>query len=284
MKKSKSVTYLYPDKTKSAYMKVYQERTSQVTAFYFTKENITIVSEQDFSNNYCVYFLFDDSADIQTRVYVGQSVNGINRISEHSKTKDFWSYAIMFVTDNNSFDKLSIDYLEYYYINKIKKSQLYTLENTDLRNKEPNISQYDRPNLENFIEQITFLLSCEGIVLDKKTNISKSTKYYFPSNKHHAKLYVDDGRFVLAKGSILKRPPESSKNWKDKQHFSKINNLIDNYISDGKANEIDGNIITTVDLMFKAPSAAANIVTGQSENGWIFFKGLNELRNPKKSE
>jgi len=282
VRKSKSVTYLYPDKSKSAYMKVYQERTSQVTAFYFTKDNISLVNEQDYSNNYCVYFLFDDSDDIQTKVYVGQSVNGINRISEHSKTKEFWSYAIMFVTDNNSFDKLTIDYLEYHYINKFKKSQLYTLENADPRSKEPNISQYDRPNLDNFIDQITFLLSCEGIVLDKKSNISKSTKYYYPSNKHKAKLFVDDGKFVLSKGSELKRPPESSKKWKDKQHYYKINNLIDSYISDGKAFEQDGKITTSVDLFFKAPSPVANIVTGQSENGWIFFKGLNELRKSDK--
>lgn len=279
---SKSVTYLYPLKEKAAFLKVYQERTSQITAFYFTKDYINVVKVQKYSDNYSVYFLFDDSDGEQSKVYVGQSVNGINRISEHSKTKSFWSYAIMFVTDNSSFDKLSIDYLEYHFINKIKYSNQYTLENSDLRTKEPNVSLYNLPNLRSFIEQIEFLLSCEGIVLDIENKKREHPKYYFPSTKYKAKLYVKDGKFILSKGSELRRPPVSSQQWKDKQHFSKMNDVIDDYIRNGKVLEKDSTLITLTDLAFKAPSPAANLVTGQSENGWTFFKELNQLRIGKK--
>jgi hypothetical protein len=51
--------------------------------------------------------------------------------------------AILFVTDNNSFDKLSIDYLEYDFIQKFKASSCVLL-NKDLR---PNVSVYDFPNV-----------------------------------------------------------------------------------------------------------------------------------------
>jgi hypothetical protein len=38
-------------------------------------------------------------------------------------------------------------------------------------------------------------------------------------------------------------------------------------------------IIVLKDIPFDSPSTAANIVSGGSENGWVFFKGLNEIRN-----
>lgn len=44
----------------------------------------------------------------------------------HDKSKTFWSFCIMFVTDNNSFDAMTIDYIEYSFINKLKKIAVHT--------------------------------------------------------------------------------------------------------------------------------------------------------------
>jgi hypothetical protein len=38
-------------------------------------------------------------------------------------------------------------------------------------------------------------------------------------------------------------------------------------------------LITQVNIAFKSPSAPADLITGLSENGWKFFKDLDELRN-----
>lgn len=50
-------------------------------------------------------------------------------------------------------------------------------------------------------------------------------------------------------------------------------------IANEKVKEIDGNLITQVNIAFKSPSAPADLITGLSENSWKFFKGLDELRN-----
>lgn len=273
----KTITYLYPDAANALNLKMYQDRTNQIKAFYFTRESYKKVYELPCSTNYAIYFLFNYSED-ENLVYVGQSVNGIQRIEEHVKRKDFWSYAILFVTDNNSFDKLSIDYLEYEFIQRFKRSS-YVLTNRDLRVNKPNISIYDLPNLDSFINQMEFLLSAEGINIDEQEDANELIKYYYPPSKHNAKLFVKDGRFILTAGSEIKRPPMSTKEWKDKNHFIRGNNVIDSYLENEKLKEIDGKYITRVNLAFNSPSAPADLITGLSENGWKFFKGLEELRS-----
>ncbi|QUH31136.1 GIY-YIG nuclease family protein [Vallitalea guaymasensis] len=52
----------------------------------------------------------------------------------------------MFVTDNNSFDKLTIDYLEYKFIEKFKQSS-FSLTNKDMKEKKPIISVFDEARL-----------------------------------------------------------------------------------------------------------------------------------------
>jgi hypothetical protein len=273
----KTITYLFPVAINAANIKMYQDRTNQIKAFYFTRESYKQVYDLPNSTNYAIYFLFNDSED-ENLVYIGQSVNGIQRIEGHVKAKEFWSYAILFVTDNNSFDKLTIDYLEYEFIQKFKKSS-YVLTNRDLRPNKPNVSVYDIPNLKAFIGQIEFLLSAEGIDIDEQEKVDGSVRYYYPSKKHNAKLFVKDGKFVLVAGSEIRRPPESTKEWKDKRHFIRGNEVIDNYIDNEKVKDVDGKLITQVNLAFKSPSAPADLITGLSENGWRFFKGLDELRS-----
>lgn len=272
----KTITYLYPDFNNAANLKMYQDRTNQIKGFYFTRESYKRVEDLPSAKNYAIYFLFNDS-EYEEKVYIGQSVNGVKRIENHIKEKDFWTYAIMFVTDNNSFDKLAIDYLEYEFINMFKKSS-YVLTNKDLRPNKPNISVYDMPNLRTFISQIEFLLSAEGIDIDEGKKVKLQIQYYYPPSKYNARLFVKEGKFILEAGSEIKRPSETSKEWKDKRHYSRKNEIIDGYIENEKVYVKDGKLFTAVNIAFKSPSAPADLTTGGSENGWTFFKGLDEIR------
>ena len=64
--------------------------------------------------------MFNQSEDSKS-VYVGQSINGIERIRNHKSNKGFWSECILFTTNNNNFTKSTIDYLEYKFIETEKK-------------------------------------------------------------------------------------------------------------------------------------------------------------------
>jgi len=92
-------------------------------------------------------------------------------------------------------------------------------------------------------------------------------------------LFVHEGKFVLAAGSEIKRPPESTKQWKDSRRYERGNEIIDSYLENEKVKEIDGKLITQMNIAFKSPSAPADLITGLSEHGWKFFKGLDQIRN-----
>ena len=277
----KTVTYLYPDTDKAAHLKVFQDRTTQIKAFYFTRDSVKTVEKLESATNYSVYFLFDKSGDNDlTTVYVGQSKNGASRMESHRQNKQFWSYCIMFVTDNNSFDAMTIDYMEYHYIKKLKKSSQYLLDNRDMRTSEPVISIYDRPIIMSYIEQIDFLLRAEGVEFSEEY-LPPTVKYYSPaSKKYSAKLFVQDGKFILAAGSIIVRPIESSKEWSDDgRFFNRNNRIIDKWLVEEKISVEGQSFRANVNLSFDSPSMAGSFVTGRSTNGWGFFKGLDELRN-----
>ena len=51
-----------------------------------------------------------------------------------------------------------------------------------------------------------------------------------------------------------------------------------NLLKDKKVADRGDYYETLVNLTFKSPSNAACLVSGASENGWLFFAGLDELR------
>lgn len=274
------VTYLYPEHENASSLKVFQDRTNQIKAFYFTRDYIKKVEKLESGTNYAVYFLFDKTEDGEmTKVYVGQSKNGAYRMQSHDNNKMFWSFCLMFVTDNNSFDTLTIDYMEYYFIRKLEKSGRYSLENKAMRNIEPNVSIYDKPTVAAYIAQIEFLLNAEGINFEEEKSDAR-TKFYFPkSSKHNAKIFVKDGKFILAEGSIISNPIESSKGWNDKGKFyERYNNYIIEFLNDRKIESYGENYKTLINLTFTSPSGVASLISGYAENGWKFFNGIEELR------
>lgn len=275
------ITYLYPEHINASSLKVFQDRTNQIKAFYFTRDYIKKVENLESGTNYAVYFLFDvtDEGEM-TKVYVGQSKNGAYRMQSHDNNKMFWSFCIMFVTDNNSFDTMIIDYMEYYFIRKLETSGRYLLENKAMRKIEPIISIYDKPTVEAYIKQIEFLLKAEGISLEEQKS-THFTKFYFPkSNKHKAKIFVKDGNFILSEGSIISVPIESSKNWADEGKFyERYNNYINEFLKDKKIEKYGDNYKTLINLTFNSPSGVASLISGYAENGWKFFEGIEELRN-----
>lgn len=275
------ITYLYPEHENASNLKVFQDRTNQIKAFYFTRDYIKKVEDLESGKNYAVYFLFDKTEDGEmTKVYIGQSKNGAYRMQSHDNNKIFWSFCLMFVTDNNSFDTLTIDYMEYYFIKKLKKSGRYSLDNKVMRNIEPNMSIFDKPTVHGYISQIEFLLKAEGINIDEERSTA-STKFYEPvSDKHSAKIFVKDGNFILSEGSIISVPIESSKNWADEGKFyERYNNYINEFLKDKKIEKYGDNYKTLINLTFNSPSGVASLISGYAENGWKFFEGIEELRN-----
>jgi hypothetical protein len=273
----KVVEYRYPKPEKAGSLKIIQDPTSQIIAYFFNRDEIKYVESERHSKNSCIYLLIDNS-DEDKKIYVGQSIEGINRIKDHQRKKDFWTSCFLFTTDNNSFSKNYIDYLEHYFINKFIKNTEFIVENSQARGNELLVKQNVSAVAEVFASHIEFLLSAEGINTERLVKKS-SMKTYKARGQFNASIYLDGDYFVLVKGSILNRPKENTLQWKDGIHYDRFTKLIDKYIEEGKISEVDGTLITQYDIPFKSPSKPASMVSGSNENGWFFFMGLNELRN-----
>ncbi|WP_342542432.1 GIY-YIG nuclease family protein [Paenisporosarcina sp. FSL H8-0542] len=281
MKNDRTLMLYFPDASSASSLRIFQDPTSQIRGFYFTKSQLSKVESLEYANNHAVYFLFSDSDE--SSVYVGQSVNGIMRIKSHLREKDFWQFGILFVTDNNSFDKLSIDYLEYYFIQAFSKTQ-YSLENRDLRTIAPNVNVFNQSTLNSFAKQIQFLLEAMGISFNPVSsmvyNQQEDSEIFNARPPHKASIRLVDGKFILQSNSEIKVPLERTKDWNDggtfyQRSLRRYNQLIES----GKAIKIDEMTAKLIDdVEFNSPSTPAELCSGQSQNGWIFWIGLDDKR------
>lgn len=270
----------FPDVNNASNLRIFQDPTSQIRGFYFTKSQLAQVEQLEYANNHAVYFLFSETEEAS--VYIGQSVNGIKRIKSHLREKDFWQFGILFVTDNNTFDKLSIDYLEYHFIQAFSKTQ-YSLENQDLRIVAPNVNIFNKSTLDSFAAQIQFLLEAMGISFQTRLFIEEQDEEKETFNArppHQASIRLQDGKYILQANSIIKAPLSRTKGWSDGGNFfQRFNKRYLQYIETGKAVEVDVATARLIDdLEFNSPSTPAALCSGHSVNGWKFWEGLEEKR------
>ncbi len=189
----------------------------------------------------------------------------------------------MFVTDNNQFDKTCIDCLEWYFID-LFKSSIYTLDNSQLRNKEPNVDKsFTKPTILNFAEQIKFLLEANGIALNISVSSAKSRdrKIYPAINTINAKMFIHDGRYILQKGSVITLPKNSTQNYNDNGKFhNRYKNRFNELLTNGKSQlKPDNNTaILLEDLICSSPSFAGSLCNRLPINGYYFWIGLEDDR------
>lgn len=279
---ARTITYYYPDETAPSSLKVFQDRSSQIRGFYFTRDRLEDIAKEENASNYAIYFLMGNSDDEHhtATIYIGQSKNGAGRINDHKQKKSFWSHCIMFVSDNNAFDTNVIDYMEYYFIQKVLEAGTYSVENKDERKRRPNVSIYDQPTYNLYIAQIEFLLQVEGVQLTPPTKKALLKYYPLRATGPVAQAYFQDGLFYLEKGSIIRPAVAKSQLKQVKASMARREEQIKSLLGGGKIRsaEEEGFYEVMYPLSFKTPSAMALFVLGRNANGWTEFVGIDELR------
>lgn len=279
---ARAITYYYPDETAPSSLKVFQDRSSQIRGFFFTRDRLEDMAKVENAGNYAIYFLLgndDDEHPIPT-IYVGQSKNGAERIIDHKYKKSFWSHCIMFVSDNNAFDTNAIDYMEYYFIQKVVSAGVYVVENKDERKKKLNVSIYDQPAYDQYVAQIEFLLQIEGVRLTLPAKKIAQKYYKLRGKGPSAQAYFQEGKFYLEVGSIIRPSATKSESMKSiidhrKQQIAQL--LAEKKIAPSKDDDRCYEVLYP--LSFKSPSTMAVFVLGRSANGWDEFVGIEELRD-----
>lgn len=229
-------------------------------------------SDREELKNTGIYFLFGKSDETDTyRVYIGEAENIYERLLTHLKEKEFWHECVVFISKDNNLNKAHVKYLENRMYTIAKEAGRYQLENSNIPTQ-PSLSEADRAEMEEFINNAKLLLSAVGHKVLEATAIPSKTNndleiFVFEGKDYKATGTTTADGFVVFKNSILSKKANSSLT---KSLLDKRNKLI-------SENIIDSAFTFTKDYIFSSPSTAASIISGNSTNGktaWRNSQGM----------
>lgn len=211
-----------------------------------------------------IYYLINENDENKiAQIYIGQTRNGVARLDDHNRSKDFWNKAIMFLADSKTFSLDMISGLEEYAIMKAHESNRYKVENSVKPKYE--IDEYDLPSIEEVYEEIQFIMATQGYKMDNaRTSLNESAVFHTTRNGIKAYGVYDGDKFQLLDGSqidISKKIP-----------FNKLQTQRDEALKNGDIVFENGIYILKKSMEFSSPSAASCFVLGGTTNGWIEWK------------
>lgn len=216
-----------------------------------------------------VYLLFGKDEEGKDLVYIGEAESILKRLNQHLNQKDFWHETIVFISKDENLNKAHVKYLENRLHNIAHSAKRYKVENS-ITPTQSSISESDRSEMEEFIENIKMLVSTLGHkVFDEKREIKQKqiTDVFYIKGARGAEATgepTSDG-FVVYKGSKVAKDTTNSMNF----NLIKLREkLTDDAFFVDKVEFLE----FSEDFLFSSPSAAAAIVMGRSANGLTEWK------------
>lgn len=224
-------------------------------------------------NKLGIYFLFDEK---RTKVYVGQTGNGIGRLQTHDRQEIFrWSVAIMFIfTERDSWLPIIND-LETYAIVCLKRIceqniDYYKLQNKQKLNEdEKKLTRFSQAK-DTFEEMVFWLAVFDYNIEPSNTCSDKVDSSFIPVEatrggiKANGLFNTNDGSVIVKAGSEVRLDnPANGRS---------IEKLRQEYKDKGKIKKVKGKYFLQEDVPFEKLSPAAEFVIGGSCNGKTEWK------------
>lgn len=209
------------------------------------------------------YLINEDDENKIVQLYIGQTRNGVARLDDHNRSKDFWNKAIMFLAESKTFTLDMISGLEKFAMIKAQESKRYKVENNVVPKYE--IDEYDLVAVEEIYDEIQFIMATQGYKMnDAKNTLNEVDILHTTRNGITAFGIYDGEKFEVLDGSQV--------NIDKPVHLPRYNRQREELISQQSIVNVDGKYILKVTLDFKTPSGASDFVLGGSTNGWIEWK------------
>lgn len=244
-------------------IRIYMRHLSTIKAFVVPRIYLNEAKKLTGVDNPGVYFLINDEAGSLSRIYIGQTRNGITRLDDHNAKKEFWNKAILFLADRQHFTLNIISGLEKYAIQKAIDANRYQVDNKSV--PKYRISEYDEPLVEEIYEEIEFVMATLGF----RMNDSEA--------QQNQPVFTTSRRGVVGKGMYSGESfdvlPGSEIDIKKAVRIESYNAKRQECIDDGTiVRKENGKYYLTKILTFKTPSGASDFVLGGSTNGWAEWK------------
>ena len=152
--KAKTIHLLLEDGTLSGIININDSAWGLGEMYAAPRESVKELASLD---KYGVYLLLSDQ-----RVYIGQSSDLERRIKQHLTGKDWWDRVVLLTTQDDSFTRTDIDYLESVLIDKAEKAHSLDSDNKSKGN-DPKVNKFQKVNLDQYLEEAIFLMELIGI-------------------------------------------------------------------------------------------------------------------------
>lgn len=238
-----------------------------VKAILFPRNKMQEVTKREMVHFTGVYFLFGQSEDgAQPKVYIGEGEDCYKRIASHNRNKDWWTHCVIVSTKTNEYTKTDGKYLEHYCLQQAHKTGRFTTDNDTGSNK-PSISESREYDLLDNFETIKILLATLGYPLFEDKRKSKSPKdiFYCKGKDASASGEMTNDGFVVYKGSEARKDSDQS------FRLTQIE-LKQRLLNEKILVEENKHLVFTQDYVFPSPSAASDMIKGNSSNGWVEWK------------
>lgn len=225
-------------------------------------------------SNTGVYLLFGKDDDGKEQVYIGEAETVLKRLNQHLSQKDFWNETIVFISKDENLNKAHIKYLENRLYEIAKSAKRFKVENS-ITPTQSSISESDRAEMEEFIENIKMLVNTLGHKVFEEKREFKPTQKQDVFQIKAVRGADGEGEstsdgFVVFKGSKAagKIVPSMT------QNFVVLRQKL---IEEGVLIEKDDFYEFPDDFIFNSPSTAASIILGRNANGLTEWKLKNGI-------
>jgi len=268
MTKPRTIQIFLPDGNPRG-VKIAEITNRTVQAVFLPRASVDFAISREELNNVGVYFLIGESDDTgKPLVYVGETESCADRLKQHNKTKDFWQYALMVVSQTKSFTKSCVKYLEWYCHRQAQEAGRFGLENSS-QPTEAHLSESRIADLMDNFDDMKTLVSALGYpIFDPvKQSTDKDILYCKGKGAVGKGEYAEDG-FIIFSGSTC--------SLKETKGFRPaLVNMRKRLVDSGILQEKDGFLVFTEDYTFNSPSTAASMIRANSTNGWAEWKYKN---------
>lgn len=211
-----------------------------------------------------VYVLVGGSEDSALpMIYVGEGDPVKERLTQHQQKKDFWDWAVFFVTKDNSLNKAHVQHLEARLYDLAKGAKQCNLDNAQTP-APPTLSEAERADVESFLLDVLSICPLLGLAVFEKTEATRRSTdtllLHISAKGVKATGYEDARGFVVCQGSeFVEQETPSTHEY--------LRTLRKDLMAKGVVASVNGHLQFTQDHVFTSPSTASGVILGRASNG-----------------
>ena len=214
-----------------------------------------------------VYVLVGPSegGDLPT-IYVGEGDPVKPRLEQHYSQKDFWTWAVFFVSKDYSLNKAHIQHLEARLVQLAKEARRAKLDN--MTNPQlPALSEAETADVESFLADILSIFPVLGLTVFEKAPTPPQQRQILSINSKGvvARGYESSQGFVVLSNSqvVVDEVPSIHRYLSALRQDLKDQEVIESNVQ---------HLVFAQDYVFNSPSTAAGVVLGKASNGRVEWK------------